>query len=79
MPLTPSLSVMMSTRMMVACGHVVCIYCNVIQRGPEYAYRRETVYQAVCDVYGWDDMGGEEEILRRLLALNLARAGDSGD
>ncbi|MCY4071181.1 MAG: N-6 DNA methylase [Chloroflexi bacterium] len=33
--------------------------------------------EAVCDAYGWDYavLDDEEEILRRLLALNLARAG----
>ena len=33
--------------------------------------------EAVCDAYGWDYavLEDEEEILRRLLALNLARAG----
>ena len=32
--------------------------------------------QAVCDVYGWDHtiLDDDEEILRRLLALNLERA-----
>ena len=34
--------------------------------------------EAVCDAYGWEYavLDDEEEILRRLLALNLARAGD---
>ena len=34
--------------------------------------------EAVCDAYGWGYavLDDEEEILRRLLALNLARAGD---
>lgn len=34
---------------------------------------------AVCDAYGWphEILGDEEEILRRLLALNLERAGHS--
>ena len=33
--------------------------------------------EAVCDTYGWEYaiLDDEEEILRRLLALNLARAG----
>ena len=32
--------------------------------------------EAVCDAYGWEYalLDDEEEILRRLLALNLARA-----
>ncbi len=36
--------------------------------------------RAVCDAYGWDYavLDDEEEMLRRLLALNLARAGKSG-
>ncbi|MYE26254.1 MAG: class I SAM-dependent DNA methyltransferase [Chloroflexi bacterium] len=36
--------------------------------------------QAVCDAYGWDYdvLDDEGEILRRLLALNLARAAQSG-
>ncbi|MCY3978694.1 MAG: N-6 DNA methylase [Chloroflexi bacterium] len=36
--------------------------------------------QAVCDAYGWDYdvLDDEEEILRRLLARNLARAAQSG-
>ena len=36
--------------------------------------------QAVCDAYGWDYdvLDDEEEILRRLLAMNLARAAQSG-
>ena len=35
--------------------------------------------EAVCDAYGWeyDVLDNEEEILRRLLALNLARAAQS--
>ena len=35
--------------------------------------------EAVCDAYGWgvEVLDDEEEILRRLLALNLERAGDS--
>ncbi|MCY3976564.1 MAG: hypothetical protein OXG23_00565 [Chloroflexi bacterium] len=35
--------------------------------------------EAVCDAYGWGYavLGDEEEILRRLLALNLARAAQS--
>jgi len=56
----------------------------------DFAPRLDALHQAldraVCDAYGWTDMGGEdsafnlytpageEEILRRLLALNLARA-----
>ena len=37
-----------------------------------------TLDEAVCDAYGWgyDVLEDEEEILRRLLALNLERAGD---
>jgi very-short-patch-repair endonuclease len=39
----------------------------------------DTLDQAVCDAYGWphDILQDEEEILRRLLALNLARASTS--
>ena len=35
-----------------------------------------TLDRAVCDAYGWDYavLDDEEEILRRLLALNLERA-----
>ncbi|MCY3797195.1 MAG: hypothetical protein OXG84_05275 [Chloroflexi bacterium] len=35
--------------------------------------------EAVCDAYGWDYdvLDDEEEILRRLLALNLERAAQS--
>lgn len=35
---------------------------------------------AVCAAYGWEPaiLDDEEEILRRLLALNLARAAQSG-
>lgn len=56
----------------------------------DFAPRLDELHQAldraVCDAYGWSDMGGEgyafniytpageEEILRRLLALNLSRA-----
>jgi hypothetical protein len=36
--------------------------------------------KAVCDAYGWphDILNDEEEILRRLLALNLERAAQGG-
>jgi hypothetical protein len=46
----------------------------------DFAPRLDTLHQAldkaVCDAYGWehDILGDEEEILRRLLALNLERA-----
>ncbi|MCD4685369.1 MAG: hypothetical protein K8S97_05490, partial [Anaerolineae bacterium] len=46
----------------------------------EFAPRLDTLHQAldhaVCDAYGWphDILADEEEILRRLLALNLQRA-----
>ena len=37
----------------------------------------QTLDRAVCDAYGWEYavLEDEEEMLRRLLALNLARAG----
>uniref|UniRef100_UPI0013EAB9D7 class I SAM-dependent DNA methyltransferase n=1 Tax=Candidatus Chloroploca sp. Khr17 TaxID=2496869 RepID=UPI0013EAB9D7 len=35
--------------------------------------------QAVCDAYGWPHDLSDEEILARLLALNLARAAKQGD
>ncbi len=37
--------------------------------------------EAVCDAYGWeyDVLDDEEEILRRLLALNLERAAGQDD
>jgi hypothetical protein len=40
----------------------------------------DTLDKAVCDAYGWphEILQDEEEILRRLLALNLARAGAQG-
>jgi hypothetical protein len=52
----------------------------------DFAPRLDTLHQtldrAVCAAYGWDDLfeglytpAGEEDILRRLLALNLSRAG----
>ena len=57
----------------------------------DFAPRLDDLHQAldraVCEAYGWSDMGGEgyafniytpsgeEEILRRVLALNLARTG----
>ena len=34
--------------------------------------------EAVLDGYGWPHDLGDEEILERLLALNLERAGDGG-
>ena len=46
----------------------------------DFAPRLDELHQAldeaVCDAYGWgyEVLGDEEEILRRLLALNLARA-----
>ncbi|MEO1165290.1 MAG: hypothetical protein AAFV98_16005 [Chloroflexota bacterium] len=43
---------------------------------PRLAELHDALDQAVCDAYGWehDILSDEEEILRRLLALNLARA-----
>ena len=47
----------------------------------EFAPRLDELHraldEAVCDAYGWEYgiLDDEEEILRRLLALNLARAG----
>ncbi|MCY3978337.1 MAG: hypothetical protein OXG23_09580, partial [Chloroflexi bacterium] len=37
--------------------------------------------EAVCDAYGWEYgiLDDEEEILRRLLALNLERSGEALD
>ena len=48
----------------------------------EFAPRLDELHraldEAVCDAYGWGYavLDDEEEILRRLLALNLARVGD---
>lgn len=46
---------------------------------PRLAELHDTLDRAVCDAYGWphDILADEEEILRRLLALNLARAGSA--
>lgn len=47
----------------------------------DFAPRLDTLHttldKAVCDAYGWphEVLNDEEEILRRLLALNLERAG----
>lgn len=43
---------------------------------PRLDQLHQTLDHAVCDAYGWphDILNNEEEILRRLLALNLARA-----
>jgi methylase of polypeptide subunit release factors len=43
---------------------------------PRLAELHDTLDRAVCDAYGWPHtiLDDEEEILRRLLALNLARA-----
>ena len=43
---------------------------------PRLAELHRTLDQAVCDAYGWEYaiLEDEEEILRRLLALNLERA-----
>jgi hypothetical protein len=65
---------------------------RVVPEAADFAPRLDELHQAldraVCDAYGWIDMGGEgyefniytsdgeEEILRRLLALNLERAGN---
>ena len=45
---------------------------------PRLAALHRALDEAVCDAYGWehDVLADEEEILRRLLALNLARAKD---
>src|SRR5690606_34176579 len=66
---------------------------RVVPEAADFAPRLDELHQAldraVCDAYGWTDMGdagyafniyspeGEEEILRRLLALNLERAGEA--
>ncbi len=44
---------------------------------PRLADLHRVLDEAVCDAYGWphDILADEEEILRRLLALNLERAG----
>ncbi len=53
---------------------------NLYNRRPEWlvqAHRR--LNAAVCAAYGWPDDLADEEILARLLALNLQRAkGESG-
>lgn len=43
---------------------------------PRLAALHRALDEAVCDAYGWehDVLADEEEILRRLLALNLERA-----
>ena len=45
---------------------------------PRLAELHDTLDRAVCDAYNWphEVLQDEEEILRRLLALNLARAGE---
>ena len=64
---------------------------RVVPEAADFAPRLDELHRAldraVCDAYGWSDMGGdgftfniytaegEEEILRRLLTLNLERAG----
>ena len=47
---------------------------------PRLAQLHNELDHAVCDAYGWDYavLNDEEEILRRLLALNLERAAQSG-
>ncbi len=45
------------------------------QRPTWLALAHEKLDQAVLDTYGWPQDLGDEEILERLLALNLERAG----
>ncbi len=42
----------------------------------EYKGKHKDLDRAVLDGYGWPHDLGDEEILERLLALNLERAGD---
>ncbi|MBZ0298130.1 MAG: N-6 DNA methylase [Anaerolineae bacterium] len=65
---------------------------RVTPEAADFAPRLDELHRAldraVCDAYGWSDLGGEgyafniytpegeEEILRRVLALNLERAGE---
>ena len=61
---------------------------KVVPAAADFAPRLDALHRAldaaVCAAYGWDDLmaddllytpAGEEEVLRRLLALNLQRAG----
>ncbi|MBN1679165.1 MAG: hypothetical protein JW966_02660 [Anaerolineae bacterium] len=54
---------------------------KIVAAAGDFAPRLETLHRALdraaCDAYGWEYavINDEEEILRRLLALNLARAG----
>jgi hypothetical protein len=45
------------------------------QRPPWLDLAHKKLDAAVCDAYGWPHDLGDEEILERLLALNLERAG----
>ena len=56
---------------------------KVVPEAGDFAPRLDDLHQtldcAVCDAYGWeyDVLADEEEILRRLLALNLERGGQT--
>jgi very-short-patch-repair endonuclease len=58
---------------------------RVVPAAGDFAPRLDVLHraldEAVCDAYGWeyDVLADEEEILRRLLALNLERAARQGD
>lgn len=49
------------------------------QRPPWLDQAHTELDQAVCDAYGWPHDLSDEEILARLLALNLERAAKQGD
>jgi len=58
---------------------------RVVPAAGDFAPRLDVLHraldEAVCDAYGWeyDVLADEEELLRRLLALNLERAAQQGD
>jgi len=59
----------------------VCRLVGHPEPAGDFAPRLDALHRkldrAVCDAYGWEHavLDDDEEILRRLLALNLARAG----